>query len=197
MKDRNQKQRRHIRAARAWLGEAETSLAENHRVRGELKVMLAKAELARVEGTPMHRFLKKWSMRLLPAAAALIIAGGGWLFWQTRTPSLSSSYPPSPAVQEVQKEQQEPAPQEAPVEKQENTAVHDEAAVPLPESRAETSAPVNAQRESVQAETVPVQAQAVQPTVTEAPAAAAPKTPGVPDDGMQKLMQTAGKTLRN
>lgn len=52
MRDRNQKQRRHIRAAREWLGEAEHSLAENHRVRGELKVMLAKAELARVEGTP-------------------------------------------------------------------------------------------------------------------------------------------------
>ena len=44
MKERNQKQRRHIRAARQWLGEAEHSLAENHRVRGELKVMLAKAE---------------------------------------------------------------------------------------------------------------------------------------------------------
>ena len=39
MKERNQKQRRHIRAARQWLGEAEHSLAENHRVRGELKVI--------------------------------------------------------------------------------------------------------------------------------------------------------------
>ena len=71
MKERNQKQRRHIRAARQWLGEAEHSLAENHRVRGELKVMLAKAELARVEGTPGHRFVKKWSMRILPALAAM------------------------------------------------------------------------------------------------------------------------------
>ena len=76
MKERNQKQRRHIRAARQWLGEAEHSLAENHRVRGELKVMLAKAELARVEGTPGHRFVKKWSMRILPAQCSGDGSGG-------------------------------------------------------------------------------------------------------------------------
>ena len=86
MKERNQKQRRHIRAARQWLGEAEHSLAENHRVRGELKVMLAKAELARVEGTPGHRFVKKWSMRILPALAAIFLAGGGYALWQAQLP---------------------------------------------------------------------------------------------------------------
>ena len=113
MKERNQKQRRHIRAARQWLGEAEHSLAENHRVRGELKVMLAKAELARVEGTPGHRFVKKWSMRILPALPAIFQAGGAY----------------------------------APAEAQ----------------------PAAPPRESA---------------------------PRVPDDGMQKLMQTAGKALR-
>ena len=85
MKERNQKQRRHIRAARQWLGEAEHSLAENHRVRGELKVMLAKAELARVEGTPGHRFVKKWSMRILPALAA-IFALAATIIWLAPRP---------------------------------------------------------------------------------------------------------------
>lgn len=193
MKDRNQKQRRHIRAARAWLGEAEHSLAENHRVRGELKVMLAKAELARVEGTPGHRFLKKWTMRLLPAAVAVLIAGGGWLFWQARTPSLSSSYPPVPAVQEAP---QEPAPQETPAAVPEAAVSHDEPLVPLPADRAEPSAPAAVQPEPVQVKAEKAAAP-VQQTVAEPPAAPAAKTPKVPDDGMQKLMQTAGKTLRN
>ena len=98
MKDRNQKQRRHIRAARQWLGEAEHSLAENHRVRGELKVMLAKAELARVEGTPGHRFVKKWSMRILPALAAIFLAGGGYALWQAQLPRNASVTAPVETV---------------------------------------------------------------------------------------------------
>ena len=76
MKDRNQKQRRHIRAARQWLGEAEHSLAENHRVRGELKVMLAKAELARVEGTPGHRFRGR-RLRVLAEPVGRLHGGTG------------------------------------------------------------------------------------------------------------------------
>ncbi|MFV0636468.1 hypothetical protein [Mitsuokella sp. WILCCON 0060] len=193
MKDRNQKQRRHIRAARAWLGEAEHSLAENHRVRGELKVMLAKAELARVEGTPGHRFLKKWTMRLLPAAMAVLIAGGGWLFWQARTPSLSSSYPPASAVQETP---QEPTPQETTAAMPEAAASHDAPLAPSPAGRAEPSVPAAVQTDPVQVKTEKTAAPAQQP-VAEQSAAPAAKTPKVPDDGMQKLMQTAGKTLRN
>lgn len=104
MKERNQKQRRHIRAARQWLGEAEHSLAENHRVRGELKVMLAKAELARVEGTPGHRFVKKWSMRILPALAAIFLAGGGYALWQAQLPHNAAV--PAP----VETEAPEPSP---------------------------------------------------------------------------------------
>ena len=141
MKERNQKQRRHIRAARQWLGEAEHSLAENHRVRGELKVMLAKAELARVEGTPGHRFVKKWSMRILPALAAIFLAGGGYALWQVQLPR--------------------------------------NAAVTAPVETAPAKAPQREERAS-QAERPP----------------AKPAAPRVPDDGMQKLMQTAGKALR-
>ena len=147
MKERNQKQRRHIRAARQWLGEAEHSLAENHRVRGELKVMLAKAELARVEGTPGHRFVKKWSMRILPALAAIFLAGGGYALWQAQLPH--------------------------------------NAAVPAP---VETEAPEPSPE--------PVPAQAAAPSEAQLAAPPRESAPRVPDDGMQKLMQTAGKALR-
>lgn len=195
MRDRNQKQRRHIRAAREWLGEAEHSLAENHKVRGELKVMLAKAELARVEGTPGHRLLKKWTARLLPACAALLIAAGGWWFVRGQAPSVSSSYPSAPVVQEALPES---VPQQAsPEMEQSSQPVHEEGTAPLPEKKAEAAAPVEPKVQSVQENStlaaVPAEPQA-QPKEASAPAA--PQTPKVPDDGMQKLMQTAGKTLR-
>lgn len=193
MKDRNQKQRRHIRAARQWLGEAEHSLAENHRVRGELKVMLAKAELARVEGTPGHRFVKKWSMRLLPALVALVIAGGGYAFWQSRSAVYTAATAPVQAeVDDVDAVEDAAEPQEAP-------AVQVTTATSAPEAEPAAVAPPQQMSEAPAKVTAAVSPQAA-PQET-APAAAEPhavvqSAPKVPDDGMQKLMQTAGKTLR-
>ena len=185
MKERNQKQRRHIRAARQWLGEAEHSLAENHRVRGELKVMLAKAELARVEGTPGHRFVKKWSMRILPALAAIFLAGGGYALWQVQLPRNAAvtapveTAPPAASVQ--QETEAAPLPDETPAEE------------PVPE-------PLQPSQEPVQeppVEMAPAQAPQREESASQAERLPAkPAAPRVPDDGMQKLMQTAGKTLR-
>lgn len=194
MKDRNQKQRRHIRAARQWLGEAEHSLEENHRVRGELKVMLAKAELARVEGTPGHRFVKKWSMRLMPALVALVIAGGGYAFWHGQT-AVYTAAPASvrTAADDVDATENRAAPQE-------KTAEPVTAAASAAEPEAAAPAPAGQQMPAE----APVVTAAASPQAApeeKAPAAAEPqhaaqRAPRVPDDGMQKLMQTAGKTLR-
>lgn len=181
MKDRNQKQRRHIRAARQWLGEAETSLAENHRVRGELKVMLAKAELARVEGTPGHRFVKRWSMRLMPALVALVIAGGGYALWQSRTAVYTAEPAPVRAqVDAVDAVEDAAEPQEAP-------AVQVTTATSAPEAEAPAKVTAAASPQAAPQETAPAAAE---------PHAVVQSAPKVPDDGMQKLMQTAGKTLR-
>ena len=195
MKDRNQKQRRYIRAARQWLGEAETSLAENHRVRGELKVMLAKAELARVEGTPGHRFVKRWSMRLMPALVALVIAGGGYALWQSRTAVYTAAPAPVRAqVDAVDAVEDAAEPQEAPAV-QVTTATSaleaEPAAVAPPQQMSEAEAPAKvtaaASPQAAPQETAPAAAE---------PHAVVQSAPKVPDDGMQKLMQTAGKTLR-
>lgn len=194
MKDRNQKQRRHIRAARQWLGEAEHSLAENHRVRGELKVMLAKAELARVEGTPGHRFVKRWSMRLMPALVALAIAGGGYALWQSQSAVYTAAPAPASAqVDAVDTVEEAAEPQEAP-------AVQVTAAASAPEPEPAASAPpqqMPAAEAPAEVTAAPPQA-APQETARAAaePQAVAPSAPKIPDDGMQKLMQTAGKTLR-
>ena len=195
MKDRNQKQRRHIRAARQWLGEAEHSLAENHRVRGELKVMLAKAELARVEGTPGHRFVKKWSMRLLPALVALVIAGGGYALWQSRTAVYTAEPAPVRAqVDAVDAVEDAAEPQEAP-------AVQVTTATSAPEAEPAAAAPPQQMSEAEAPAKVTAAASPQAAPQETAPAAAEPhavvqSAPKVPDDGMQKLMQTAGKTLR-
>ena len=154
MKERNQKQRRHIRAARQWLGEAEHSLAENHRVRGELKVMLAKAELARVEGTPGHRFVKKWSMRILPALAAIFLAGGGYALWQAQLPHnaavpapVETEAPePSPALPAETADEPPLAPIEIPEQAQPAAAPAQAAPAPSPEPvPAQAAAPSEAQ----------------------------------------------------
>ncbi len=193
MKDRNQKQRRHIRAARQWLGEAETSLAENHRVRGELKVMLAKAELARVEGTPGHRFVKKWSMRLLPALVALVIAGGGYAFWQSRSAVYTAATAPVQAeVDDVDAVEDAAEPQEAPAA-QVTAAVSAAETEPGPSAPAEHLPQAEAAAAPAVAQAAPAQERI--PAATE-PQPAAQSAPKIPDDGMQKLMQTAGKTLR-
>ncbi|WP_278831716.1 preprotein translocase subunit SecG [Mitsuokella multacida] len=191
MKDRNQKQRRHIRAARQWLGEAETSLAENHRVRGELKVMLAKAELARVEGTPGHRFVKRWSMRLMPALVALVIAGGGYALWQSRTAVYTAAPAPVRAqVDAVDAVEDAAEPQEA-VTTATSAPEAEPAAVAPPQQMSEAEAPAKvtaaASPQAAPQETAPAAAE---------PHAVVQSAPKVPDDGMQKLMQTAGKTLR-
>lgn len=193
MKDRNQKQRRHIRAARQWLGEAETSLAENHRVRGELKVMLAKAELARVEGTPGHRFVKKWSMRLLPALVALVIAGGGYAFWQSWSAVYTAATAPVQAeVDDVDAVEDAAGPQEAPAA-QVTAAVSAAETEPGPSAPAEHLPQAEAAAAPAVAQAAPAQERI--PAATE-PQPAAQSAPKIPDDGMQKLMQTAGKTLR-
>lgn len=193
MKDRNQKQRRHIRAARQWLGEAEHSLAENHRVRGELKVMLAKAELARVEGTPGHRFVKKWSMRLLPALVALVIAGGSYAFWQSRSAVYTAATAPVQAeVDDVDAVEDAAGPQEAPAA-QVTAAVSAAETEPGPSAPAEHLPQAEAAAASAVAQAAPAQERI--PAATE-PQPAAQSAPKIPDDGMQKLMQTAGKTLR-
>ena len=188
MKDRNQKQRRHIRAARQWLGEAEHSLAENHRVRGELKVMLAK-----VEGTPGHRFVKKWSMRLLPALVALVIAGGGYAFWQSRSAVYTAATAPVQAeVDDVDAVEDAAGPQEAPAA-QVTAAVSAAETEPGPSAPAEHLPQAEAAAAPAVAQAAPAQERI--PAATE-PQPAAQSAPKIPDEGMQKLMQTAGKTLR-
>lgn len=191
MKDQNQRQRHHIRAARDWLGKAEHSLAEDNEVRGELKVMLAKAELAQARQGAEAGPLRRWGRRLLPAAAALLIAGGGWLGLQFA----QSGRPPAPAVENAASTPETPAAALPPAVEDSPTAAVDDAVPSEPAS----PPPVYASSEAVaQQQAASVSGTAAQPAAQEQPALnkAPSKAPAVPNDDMQKLMQTAGKALR-
>ena len=80
--DRRKMQKNHIRAARDWLGQAEHSLDHENDVQGDLKLMLARAELSKVQPSPRGTWFSCWGLRLMPPVLALSIAFGGFLLWQ-------------------------------------------------------------------------------------------------------------------
>lgn len=181
MSDRRRTQKNHIRAARNWLGQAEHSLEHENDVRGDLKLMLAKAELSRVEDSPRVFWLKRWGIRLLPAVVAILLAGAGTALWQK---------PPAEPVAL----QAEPSPmQNIPAEKPQASAPAawqaGETELPVPEKESSYT-----EKDRQEQQEVPALPAAEQPKDT--PAAAVPLPGRVPDAEKQKLMQSAGKALR-
>ena len=99
MEERRIKLRRHIQAARAWLLQADKSLERENDVQGDLKLMLAKAELAQTRAS--HR---SWLKRIIPPLTALMIAGAAVLNDQTAVSNETSQVPPPISTVEQQTE---------------------------------------------------------------------------------------------
>lgn len=184
MSDRRKTQKNHIRAARDWLGQAEHSLDHENDVRGDLKLMLAKAELSQVQASPHGRWLKGWGIRVVPAVIALVIAAGGWLVWSDTTrqdpavvtgseTALAGSRPVVDHQQSEQPVTQSPSDErvQAPAE--------------ISKSAQEPSVAVKAQPAAAP--------EIAQPHVSQP---ARPAVGAVPTPETQKLMQSAGKALR-
>ena len=168
-----------IRAARDWLTGAEHALAGEDDLAGDLKLMLARAELARIAADRRTR-IRRWALCLLPplAMGALLV----WLLWDV---------PPeeNPAV----------LPQEA------RSVKRVEEVAPVPETPPqaglmEALPPVAAQNDTAAPAVPPVQ----EPQVEMAAASAAERAeaashtqyPRMPDPDLQHLMQVGGKILR-
>ena len=75
-KKENKAVRKHISAARDWLGRAESSMDKENSLRGDLDVMLAQAELQRARETKFGHGWRKWLMRLAPLLIALVVGIG-------------------------------------------------------------------------------------------------------------------------
>ena len=191
MKDK-EKQVRHIRAARDWLGEAEASVQADEGVRGGLKLMLAEAELVRMRETKPGRMRRFFGCGA-PLIAACLIAAGAALFYRAGMPAEQAEIP---AASEVAREE---APKEArplpnaPLD----AAPHSEVGVAAERAADET---IQKKRREVPKE--PVQEGAAAPSRVEttqrsaAPVQQQGPAAKVPDAEVQKLMQDAGKALR-
>lgn len=172
-------QRNHIRAAREWLGRADDSLAQDNDVQGDLKLMLARAELAHVGPSVRSSRLKTWGRRALALVTAVLLAGFFW--WkpvaappQTEVPTVSNPVAENvpPATVDVRRPQND-------------IPMQGEQAAPEPRAEVPAQIPVTPlpEKNSVPAARV------------EAAPPVAP-SPQVPNQEKQQLMQSAGKILR-
>ena len=187
----------HVKAAKDWLGRAESSLEREEDVRGGLSLMLAEAELQRARETQR----KKRFVQFLAPALALLLAAGAGLAWRAWEPSPEKGA--AEAVAELSAGHPEPvrmttiAAPPAPVPEP-------EASVPLEEPA--RSAPVHdagaVLEEAAQArptegeatetkEAPPAREERAGRRAQEAKEPAAP-----PAEEMQKLMLSAGRVLR-
>ena len=165
-----------IRAAREWLAGAEHALAGEDDLAGDLKLMLARAELARA-ATDRRIRLRRWVGRLLPLLA--VAAGAFWLLRSSPpTEDVSSG---SSMAQETEQRMAAPLPAEA-----ERT----ESVEPPPsEGASPQGQPARAAHETMTA-AAPASPQSVERPVE----AVAPSQ--LPSADMQRLMQVGGKILR-
>ena len=187
--------RQHITAAKGWLSRAEDSLEQENAIQGDLKLMLAQAELKRAQEKNDKKLCVRWFKRLAPGALACALALGGIIYAQQAedSPSLPKQNPlTSNSLAEQAsstgagrdkameaKESQQNFSEErkfdtpAYVQTQPNEEAHSEEVSDTIESR-----PVE-----VESQQAASSLKNVQPSEVPAPA-------------MQKLMQSAGSTLR-
>lgn len=191
----DRKIRQHITAAKGWLSQAEDSLAQENAIQGDLKLMLAQAELKRAQEKNDKKLCVRWFKRLAPGALACALALGGIIYAQqaedsqalpkpnpltstSLTEQVSSSGTGRDKAMEAKKSHQNLSEERefdtpAYVQIQPNEEAHSEGVSNTIESR-----PVE-----VESQQATSSLKNVQPSQVPAPA-------------MQKLMQSAGSTLR-
>ena len=181
MESEREERKRSIRAARDWLAGAEDALAGADDVSGDLKLMLARAELACTTSTRRAR-LRRRARILLPGLALVALALWGLWYAQVQEPAAV----PAAAVEERAEVPAAQVPvEDVPVPAPQTTV----AAASLPPHVTEgTEAPAAAAHETP----------AAAPTVHESPAPPAAHAPAsrLPSADMQHLMQVGGKILR-
>ena len=191
MKDKRQNLRRHIRAAKEWLGEAEDNLAAENDIRGDLNLMLAQAELKRVTETKTAGAPQKFMMRFAPLAVAASLAAFIVLPHGTE-PMREPTVP-------VEISEREYLP---PQVHSEQTVTKNPPAKIIIDNSPQPPEETVPERLPTEENYVPpadpvLSAEDKSATYTEHNVAAQPVVTAVPDIEIQKLMQSAGKVLRS
>ena len=181
----------HVKAAKDWLGRAESSLEKEEDVRGGLNLMLAEAELQRARET---RKGKRFARFLTPALAVLL-ALGGIVLQRSAEPTAAPAEKSSAAIVGQGTTIHEEKGSEALVERMgsaANLSESREIELPVMPVQAQESPMARAQGQVQFVE--PPQPQSALEQQTEKPKQ--PPAASPPTEDMQKLMVTAGRVLR-
>ena len=181
----------HVKAAKDWLGRAESSLEKEEDVRGGLNLMLAEAELQRARET---RKGKRFARFLAPALAVLLALGGVALQRSAEPTAAPAEKSPAAIVGQgttVHAEMESAALAER-MGSAANLSESREIDPPVMPARAQESPMAQTQGQAQFAE--PPQPQPVLEQQTEKPKQTSAAAP--PTEDMQKLMVTAGRVLR-
>lgn len=81
MSEGRNKLKKHIRAAKEWLGAAEKSLDRQEDVKGDLNVMLAKAELQHASEMTSEAGAVFWAKKIIPLLIAVSLVYGTVIFY--------------------------------------------------------------------------------------------------------------------
>ncbi|MBR3722914.1 MAG: hypothetical protein IKN12_09135 [Selenomonadaceae bacterium] len=172
----------HIRAAVDWLKEADNSLSNKDDVSGDLKLMLAEAELQRAkERVPLSKRTKR-IINFAAVALGVALAIGTWYMFKDSTAEKAKTVEVHETINtatDKEKQEEQPKEETLPETKASEHEQNPVAEEKISESneRAKNPAP---QKEE------PKQTQEAKPLDRESP----------PSDEMQKLMESAGKVLR-
>ena len=193
MTDKKKLYSEHITAAKDWLGKAEESIAKDNDLRSDLNIMLAQAELQRAKEKDDTALIRKRLKWILPWITAIGIAVGYVYF--LRPELFTTVREESPAVTVV-KEENVPA--------KENiiqTDTGDKAEIPLQnennavkpiDNTERVNVPETAVKEKIEGtyrERIEDKNDTVQEAETE--------KSSLPEKDIQKMIQSAGKILRD
>ena len=193
MTDKKKLYSEHITAAKDWLGKAEESIAKDNDIRSDLNNMLAQAELQRAKEKDDTALIRKRLKWILPWITAIGIAVGYVYF--LRPELFTTVREESPAVTVV-KEENVPA--------KENiiqTYTDDKAEIPLQNENNAVKPIDNTERVNVPETAVTEKIEGTyreriedkNDTVQEAET----KKSSLPEKDIQKMIQSAGKILRD
>ena len=191
MSDQKRHWKKHICAAKEWLGRAEKSLDADNSLRSDLNLMLAQAELQRAKESGQKKTTEKFR-RSLPAAifAALLVFAG---IWAGVFPLLAEKFtvvPEKPGTFAVQERPVLSAPPSVSLPAKAADPVPGSASLEIAEHQPPAPPPPVPMPEKQQA--------AAAVSVPEQPETREAAVPAVkvPTEKVQKLMREAGKTLR-
>lgn len=181
----------HVKAAKDWLGRAESSLEKEEDVRGGLNLMLAEAELQRARET---RKGKRFARFLAPALAVLL-ALGGIVLQRSAEPTAAPAEKSSAAIVGQGTTIHEEKGSEALAERMGSTAnLSESREIELPVMPVQAQESPMAQAQGQVQFVEPPQPQPALKQQMEKPKQTSAASP--PTEDMQKLMVTAGRVLR-